>query len=144
MDTVKIAFNIETSDAACPLGVKVCLDDTVLLNHQHVTEKIEFWHDIRDDDGQHTLSIEIFGKTTDHTKVDEQGNIIRDAVLQISGVTIDGIDVHQLFLDRCKYTHDFNGTQATVIDTFHGAAGCNGIITFEFSTPIYLWLLENM
>ena len=144
METVQISFDVETSDVECPLGVQVWLDDSLLLDNPHVQEKIAFVHDMSDDDGEHRLRIVISGKTADHTQIDDQGNIIKDATLQISAVTIDGIDINQLFLDRCVYTHDFNGTQAEIEDTFHSVAGCNGTIAFEFSTPIYLWLLENM
>jgi hypothetical protein len=80
----------------------------------------------------------------EHTKIDEQGNIISDATLQISNVSIDELDVDQLFLEKCVYTHDFNGTQPKIEDTFHGIAGCNGTISLKFNTPVYLWLLENM
>ena len=144
METVKISFDIETSDAECPLGVEIWLDDAVLLATNHVQEKIAFAHDMSDDDGEHKLRIVISGKTWDHTQVDDQGNIIKDAFLQLSAVTIDGIDVNQLFLGKCVYIHNFNNTQSEIADTFHGVAGCNGTISFAFSTPIYLWLLENM
>ncbi len=144
LETAKISFDIETSDAECVLGVEIWLDNAVLLSNNHVQEKITFSHDISDDDGEHELRIVLSGKTTDHTKVDEAGNIVKDATLQISNVVIDEIDINQLFLDKCVYTHNFNGTQPEIKDTFHGVAGCNGTISFEFSTPIYLWLLENM
>jgi hypothetical protein len=144
LETVQISFDVETSDTECPLGVQVWLDESLLLDCAHVTQKIAFAHDMSDDDGEHQLRIVASGKTSDHTTVDHNGNIIKDATLKISSVTIDGIDVNQLFLDRCVYTHDFNGTQPKIEDTFHGIAGCNGTIAFEFSTPIYLWLLENM
>ena len=144
METVKISFDVETSDAECPLGVEIWLDDTVLLTNNHVQEKIFFFHDICDDDDEHELRIVLTGKTSDHTIVDETGNIVKDATLQISNVVIDEIDVNQLFLEKCVYKHNFNDTQPEIKDTFHGVAGCNGTISFEFSTPIYLWLLKNM
>ncbi len=144
MEIVKISFDIETSDPACPLGVEIWLDDVVLLANNHVQETMSFSHDISDDDGEHKLQIVLSGKTTDHTRVDEAGNIVKDATLQISNVVIDDLDVNQLFLEKCVYTHNFNDTQPEIADTFHGVAGCNGTISFEFSTPIYLWLLENM
>jgi hypothetical protein len=144
LETVRISFDVETSDAECPIGMEIWLDDAVLLTNNHVQEKISFSHDISDDDGEHELRVIITGKTSDHTIVDEAGNIIKDATLQISNVVIDELDVNQLFLDKCVYTHDFNGTQAEIQDTFHGIAGCNGTISLKFSTPIYLWLLENM
>ena len=144
METVKISFDVETSDAECPLGVEIWLDDVVLLSNNHVQEKVSFSHDINDDDGKHEFRIVMLGKTADHTNVDEAGNIVKDATLQISNVVIEDIDVNYLFLEKCVYTHDFNGTQPEITDSFHGVAGCNGTISFEFSTPIYLWLLENM
>ena len=144
METVQISFDVETSDSECPLGIQIWLDDSLLLDNPHVKEKIAFAHDISDDDGEIQLRIVMSGKTADHTRVDDQGNIIKDATLQLSAVTIDGIDINQLFLEKCVYTHDFNGTQPEIQDTFHGVAGCNGTIVFEFTTPIYLWLLENM
>lgn len=144
METVKISFDIESSDITCPLGVEIWLDDAVLLSNHHVQEKIKFSHDINDDDVEHQLRVVMSGKISDHTRVDEAGNIVKDATLQISNVVIDDIDVNQLFLEKCVYTHNFNDTQPEIADTFHGVAGCNGTISFEFSTPIYLWLLENM
>lgn len=144
METANISFDIETSDAACPLGIEIWIDNVVLLSNNHVQDKISFSYDINDDDGKHELRIVISGKTTEHTKIDELGNIIKDATLQISNFVVDEIDVNQMFLDQCVYTHDFNGTQPKISDSFHGIAGCNGTISFEFSTPIYLWLLENM
>ena len=131
METVKISFDIETSDAECPLGVEIWLDDTVLLTNNHVQEKIAFNYNIRDDDDEHKLRVVLSGKTADHTRVDEAGNIVKDATLQISNVVIDDLDVNQLFLEKCVYTHDFNGTQSEIQDTFHGIAGCNGTISFE-------------
>lgn len=144
METAKISFDIETSDAECPIGVEIWLDNTLLLKNNHVQEKITFVYDISDDDGEHELRMVMSGKTSDHTKVNEAGNIVKDATLQISNVVIDDLDVNQLFLEKCVYTHNFNDTQPEIEDTFHGVAGCNGTISFKFSTPIYLWLLENM
>jgi hypothetical protein len=105
---------------------------------------VHFAHELSDDDGKHELRIVLQGKLPEHTKIDEQGNIIGDATLQISNVTIDELDVEKLFQSHSTYTHNFNGTQSEIVDTFHGIAGCNGTISFEFSTPVYLWLLENM
>jgi len=144
LDTAKLSFDIETSNAECPMGVEIWLDDAMLLSNNHVQGKITFIHDISDDVDERKLRIVIFGKPSDYTQVDDAGNIIKDATLQISNVAIDDLDVNQLFLEKCVYTHDFNGTQPEIADTFHGIAGCNGTISFEFSTPIYLWLLENM
>ena len=126
------------------MGIEIQLDNVVLCKNNHVQEKIAFEYEINDDDSERELQIILTGKTPDHTQVDETGAIIKDVMLTISNVMIDGLDVNQLFLDKCVYTHNFNGTQPEIVDTFHGAAGCNGTISFRFTTPIYLWLLENM
>lgn len=144
MEITNISFEIDSSDYDCPLGIKIKLDNDVLIDMPHLRDKLVFSHDLNDDDGEHKLFIEMSGKTSDHTTVDNKGNILKDSVLMLSNVVIDGIDVNQLFLEKCVYTHNFNGTQSEINDTFHGVAGCNGTITFEFTTPIYLWLLENM
>ena len=144
METVKISFDIDTSDAECPLGIEIWLDNTVLLTNTHVQEKTSFSHDMIDNEGEHELRIVILGKTSDHTTINQDGDIIKDATIAVSNVTIDGIDINQLVQEQCVYTHDFNGTKPEIEDNFYGTAGCNGTISFRFTTPIYLWLLENM
>ncbi len=144
MDKVKIAFDIASTSLACPFNVEVWVDQSKLLALDNVGDCVHFAHELSDDDGKHELRIVLQGKLPEHTKIDEQGNIIGDATLQISNVTIDELDVEKLFQSHSTYTHNFNGTQSEIVDTFHGIAGCNGTISFEFSTPVYLWLLENM
>ena len=143
-DISKINFDIDTSDPLATIGVSVLLDNACVFQTDHLIELTHIDLSVIDDEGDHELCTVISGKTTDHTKIDEHGNIIKDVVLNISKVAIDGIDVEQLFIEKCVYTHNFNGTQSEIADTFYGAAGCNGTISFKFSTPIYLWLLENM
>ena len=144
MDKVKIAFDIASTSLACPFNVEVWIDQSKLLALDQITDVVHFEHELNDDDGEHELRLVLQGKLPDHTKIDEQGNIISDATLQVSNVTIDNLDVDQLFQSHSVYTHNFNGTQSEIKDTFHGIAGCNGTISLKFNTPVYLWLLENM
>ena len=139
-----LSFDINTSDATATIGVAVWVDNKCVLQTDHLTEHQHIDCVITDDDGDRELRIVVSGKTLDHTKIDETGNIIKDVVVTISNVTIDDIDVNHLFNETCVYTHDFNGTQPEIADGFYGDAGCNGTISFSFTTPIYLWLLENM
>lgn len=144
MELVNISFDIESSDYNCPFGIKIQLDNKVLVDIAHLHEKLSFSHDMNDEDGDHELYIVLSGKTSAHTTIDSQGNITKDATVSVSNVVIDGIDLNQLFLEKCVYAHDFNSTQHEIKDTFYGVAGCNGTISFKFSTPMYMWLLENM
>jgi hypothetical protein len=144
LDTVNFKFELTPSDDQCPMSVEVWLDNDLVWSAPQLHQTVMFSHDFSDDDGEHRLRIVLGGKTAEHTVVDDDGNILKDATVQISQVTIDKLDVDQLFLEKCVYEHNFNGSQPDIKDSFHGVAGCNGTIIFEFSTPIYLWLLENM
>jgi hypothetical protein len=96
------------------------------------------------DEEKYTVEIEMSGKLPEHTAIDDQGNIVEDCTIEISEFSLDEIALVHLFTDNCKYTHDFNGSQAPVVDKFFGNMGCNGIVKFEFSAPLYIWMLENM
>jgi hypothetical protein len=139
-----ISCSIATTDSSSALGVEILLDDQVLLDVDHVENIINFHHTISDDDGEHSLKFVLKNKTSEHTKVDAEGNIIKDACLIIENVEFDGIALKQLLIDHSVYTHDFNGTKPETSNKFFGTMGCNGTVTLNFTTPIYLWLLENM
>jgi len=92
----------------------------------------------------HNLFIKMQGKMPCHTKVDSEHNIIEDIVVKVEKIIIDEIDVTDLFCSGLLcYQHDFNGTQDEIIDEFYGIIGCNGTVTFSFSTPIHIWFLEQ-
>jgi len=144
-DTIKFQCTLSTTDSTIPLGFEVLLNDKSVFKLDHVTESCEVSVDINDEDGAtQKLQFVMTGKTTEHTKVDDDGNITSDAMLSIGNVVIDDIDINQLLTETAKYTHDFNGTQSEITDKFYGDMGCNGTMTFEFTTPFYLWLLEHM
>jgi hypothetical protein len=116
----------------------------IIFETAHVTETVQLQHEISDADGDHELTFEMFGKLPEHTKITETGEIVSDVLLEISNLTLDGIDLDQIFQPLAVYHHDFNGSQAPADHKFHSHMGCNGTVTVKFATPIYLWLLENM
>ena len=156
MDVIKLKFDVGTTDAECKLGVKVTLDHNVIYNNSHVTTTDHISHDIDDQDAEHELTIELYGKLPKYTEIDEAGNIVKDALITVENFLIDDIDISSILTNYpnhlyqdvptqiIQYCHDFNGTQPVTIDPFHGAMGCNGTVTLKFTTPVYLWLLENM
>jgi hypothetical protein len=83
-------------------------------------------------------------KTTEHTQIDADGNILTDSCICIENLSFDQIALGQMFIDQAVYEHDFNGTADAIKDKFFGIMGCNGTVTLSFTCPIYLWLLENM
>jgi hypothetical protein len=143
-DTVNIAFDINTTDADAELGVEIWIDTDCVYQTRHVTTPHHFSHSIIDDEAEHELRIVMLGKNQQHTVIDDQGNITKDAWIIITNPKIDKIEVAQLFNEKTVYTHDFNGTQPESQHQFYGVMGCNGTVSLQFTTPIYLWLLENM
>jgi hypothetical protein len=156
MDVIKLKFDVGTTDAECKLGVKVTFDNNVIYDNIHVTTTDHISHEISDQDAEHELIIELYGKLPQHTKIDDVGNIVKDALITVENFQIDDIDISSMLTNYpnnlyqdvpthlISYRHDFNGTQPVTIDPFHGAMGCNGTVTLKFTTPVYLWLLENM
>jgi hypothetical protein len=156
MNAIKLEFDIGTTDAEAKLGVRVMLNNVLLYDNSHVSETHHFSHDLEDQDGEHELAIELYGKLPDHTKIDSDGNIVKDAMLTVENFRIDDIDISSMLtcysnrlhdgvpVHIIQYHHDFNGTKPALVDQFHGSMGCNGTVTLKFATPIYLWLLENM
>jgi hypothetical protein len=139
-------FTAVPSDREHPLGLTVkhndqtVFDTDCLADPQTVNIKID--DDI--DNVEHKINIILKNKTTDHTKIDEQGCIIADSLISISNISLDDIEIDQLFFEKSQYTHSFNSDLEPVSESFYGNLGCNGVVEFKFSTPTYIWLLENL
>ena len=142
-NTTKISCTIGTNNPAAELGLEVWLDDQQLFDTNHVDDQQLEWL-IKEDDGDHELCFILKNKTTDHTKIDEHGKIIQDSRISIQNLCFDELELGQVFVDHANYTHDFNGTNIKTKEQFYGEMGCNGAVSLKFTTPIYIWLLENM
>ena len=144
MNNASISCSISTSDPSTNLGLEIWLDTQQLFVTDHVDNTVDLIWPLDDDEADHELCFIMKNKTTDLTQVDKNGNIIKDAVIKITNLSFDEIELRQVFNDHAEYTHDFNGTKDMVTEKFYGEMGCNGTVSLEFTTPIYLWLLENM
>jgi hypothetical protein len=143
-ENILLTCQIKSTNNSIALGLSVILDQVTIFETAHVTDTVQIEHEISDADGEHELTFEMFGKLPEHTKITETGEIVSDALLEISNVTLDGIDFDQIFQSLAVYHHDVNGSQAPADYKFFGSVGCNGTVTLKFTTPVYLWLLENM
>lgn len=103
-----------------------------------------FQHEFLDQEGEHVFEIELVGKLPDHTKIADDGSIINDCVAEISDIALDDIELGHMFYEQARYHHDHNGSTALVETKFFGIMGCNGRVRLQFSSPVYLWLLEKM
>ena len=143
-DYITLKCALTSTDFTVPLGMRILLDDQVIYENSHVAAEEQIEHKLSDADAEHELTFELFGKLAEHTKINEAGEIVKDALLSITAFELDEIDIFQVIQDIAVYYHDFNGTKEPVESEFHGDIGCNGKVKFKFNTPVYLWLLENM
>lgn len=142
MERSKISFRARCTTA--DIMLTVCLDDKTVY-HGSLTETPQtISYEFNDSDGNHRLVIAMSGKNETHTKVDTNGNILEDHTMTISDLAFDDIKLGYVFTELAIYEHDFNGSGERTQEKFHGDMGCNGTITLDFISPIYLWLLEHM
>lgn len=144
MNTSIFSCSIGTTNPAVPLGMEIWFDHTCVFDQVHVQESHTIRYEFNDDEGDHELKFVLKNKQSKHTTVDLDGEIISDAVLTIHNISFEDIDCQYLTTKLAEYQHNFNGTGAETQQKFYGSMGCNGTVTVKFSTPVYLWLLENL
>jgi hypothetical protein len=143
-NNIIISCQINTTDASAALGLEVWVDNQKHFDTDHVLGAENISIELADDDSDHELRFVMKNKTSAHTMINKAGDIIADATLTISDLTFDEIQLGHLVTEQAVYTHNFNGTGQSTQDKFYGELGCNGTVSIKFSTPVYLWLLENM
>jgi hypothetical protein len=124
--------------------MEIWFDDQKIFDQDWITESQTISYKLSDLDAEHELRFVMKNKTTAHTKVDESGVIVKDACLIISDLAFDDIALGHILTEKAVYTHNFNGNGEAVQDKFFGQIGCNGTVSLKFTTPMYLWLLENL
>lgn len=142
MDKISIELDVQRTAAVPPLEFQIKLDGVVVHRLSTDSEHVQF--ELVDDEANHELEFELLNKLPDHTKIDQDNNILQDALIEITNITVDGINIDQICHDHSEYQHNYNGSGTAVCERFYGHMGCNGIVSLKFTTPIYLWLLETM
>jgi len=144
-NTVTISCILNTTDPAATLGFEAWVDDTKFVDVAHVQAEQPVTIEIPDDsDGEHELRFILKNKTAEHTKLDDENLVISDARLTVTDLTFDEIKLGHKLTELAVYNHDFNGTGSMTREKFYSELGCNGTVSLQFSTPLYLWLLEHM
>ena len=124
----------------------IWLDDHMVVASEIVSaaqQEIKFERTI--DDGSHTLKIRLENKTVRDTVL-ENGSVVRDMLLNIDDIVIDDISLGNL-LWSAEYILDnpqeYQGKTITKLDNCVNL-GWNGTYVLKFSSPFYLWLLEQL
>ena len=99
------------------------------------------------------LIIKRSGKDKGQTVINDKGDILRDQLLHIKNIEIDEIDIGALVYEGV-YTPEYPEPWAAqqresgveLQESFRNvtAMGHNGTWRFKFSSPFYMWLLENL
>jgi hypothetical protein len=145
MQKIRISLDIVNTSTSHNIGIELRFDDVRFFDSIISPGTHHVVHEFNEDEAEHCLYIVMKGKTQQDTKIDDQGNILEDSIIDIQNVSVDEINIDQLMYDLAQYIHDGNGTEPVEsINKFYGHLGCNGRVQLKFSTPIYLWLLENM
>ena len=112
---------------------------------------IEFEYEL-EEGKSYNLIINRSGKNVTQTKI-EDGKIVKDQLLHIKSIEIDEIDIGGLIYEgvyKPEYPEPW-ATQQTEAgnkppETLKNVTqmGHNGTWTFSFTSPFYMWLLENL
>jgi hypothetical protein len=139
-----ISCSLNTTNPASKLGFEAWLDENKFVDIDHVQDKQQISVEVSDDVAEHELRFVLKNKTFEHTKIDDNNNIISDARLTVTDLSFDEIKLGHVLTELTVYTHDFNGSGTTTHEKFYGEMGCNGTVSLKFSAPIYHWLLEHI
>ena len=113
---------------------------------------IEFEIDM-DEGKEYNLVIKRSGKDKNQTVINDKGDLLKDQLLHIKSIEVDEIDLGSLIFSGV-YTPEYPEPWATqqrqagveLPESFKNVTsiGHNGIWEFKFTSPFYMWLLENL
>jgi hypothetical protein len=144
MEKSQITFSVRATGAG--LALTVVFDGQEIFTSKNVAQApLQITQEFDDDQTvEHCLEITLSGKLQDHTKINDVGGIISDRVIEIENFSLGDVELKHLLSQTAQYHHDNNGDSDLQSDEFFGTMGCNGTVKLRFSSPVYLWLLENM
>ena len=158
MDREKLKFKLELYATMWnkPPIVDISIDDKSYFNSKIESTKdspttIEFTVDL-ELEKSHKLIITRSGKGKNQTVIDDR-KIVKDQLLHIKNIEIDEIDLGNLVFEgiyQPDYPEPWATQQAKIGNELPKSIknspnlGHNGTWTFEFVSPFYMWLLENL
>jgi len=156
-ETIKFRIELFGEYWDKPPVAEITINDTVVSNKQEIigTEEnptiFEFQHTLLDKEN-YKFTIKNCGKDSSQTIV-EDGRIVKDQLLIIKSVNIDEIDLGGLIYEA-KYYPEYPEPWASEQRSAGKdlpeyvknvtSMGHNGRWEIEFTSPFYMWLLENL
>jgi len=140
-----LELDISANADCTEIRLEVYVNDTNIFQTTAQQKIQTIIYDIDESPADHELKLVMSGKTSDHTMINDNGQITSDIFFIVNRLEFEELDMKEMFCQgrRSRHRHNFNSTQPEFDDEFYGNLGCNGIVTIPFSTPIYLWLANN-
>jgi len=140
MDTEKVSIEINLSSKYWDVipRVKVKLDSVVLFQGE-ISEPVKVTHDVNLTEGNHEIEVILTNKDGRRDTVIEDGKIIKDMLVTVDSVLLDDIDLGYLITTKSSYVTTEGESYSNMT-----SLGWNGSWTLPFTSPVYMWLLENL
>lgn len=141
-EQVEIEVSLSSSFWDKAPKAKVYVDDNLIFdNVVDQPLKVKFNGELTED--KHKLIIELHSKDKYQTVL-ENGEIVKDQLLNIDGISFDEIDIQFLKHSLSKYFPVQHSDEIPKELTNCVNLGYNGRWELEFTIPVYIWLLENI
>lgn len=116
-------------------------DDLVQSGACDSLSQIELYKDISE--GHNELRIELTNKTnSDCVQNEDKTEILKDMMLHIDKIRIDNIDLEHIRHTCSRFVPADPNEHETLEECVD--LGWNGTYILKFTSPFYIWLLENM
>ena len=140
MATEKVSIEINLSSKYWDVvpRAKVKLDSVVLFQGE-ISEPVCIKHELALVEGDHMIEVILTNKDGRRDTIVEDGKIVKDMLLVVDSILLDEIDLGYLITSKSSYDTDdgLNHENMTHL-------GWNGSWKMNFSSPIYMWLLEHL
>lgn len=138
-DETEIVVNLSATFWDLAPKAKVYINDQLIFDSIVDKETKIKWQSVLED-GEHSLTIELYDKNYGIQTIVENDKIIKDQLLNIDTICFDDIDIGYLKHSLSNY---YPNESNEVIKNCANL-GVNGKWELKFTCPIYIWLLENM
>ena len=137
----KILFHLEYEHVWIdhPLDLVIKIDDRTLHMDVSGAKNTTIHKKISVEQGDHVLTLSVTNKNDRSTTVDEQKKILKDSYVKIKKMLIDDFDFGRIMFSESKHIDNHNN-----ITISPGGVYTNGTWSLNFTTPVYIWLLEKL
>jgi len=137
-------LSVEFSETNPEIFIDILYNNNLVMTDTFSKGFKDFTVEFEDTD-EHTeqcITFTMRGKTEQHTIV-ENNDIVSDVYAMIKNITIDEIDVTDLYTEGALCYHHVGSNNKQngpmIIDEFYGFIGFNGDVKLEFTTPMWQW-----